>query len=54
MYHHFPEDTRYAVLFREMVSINYYNLIKIVFYVIKKIMVLFLELEYSLSLDTDL
>jgi hypothetical protein len=38
MYHYFTKDTIYAVLFREIVSVNYWNLIKIVKSVLKEIL----------------
>jgi hypothetical protein len=39
----FSEDTTYAVLFREMVSLNYCNLIKVIRDILEKIAVSFFE-----------
>jgi hypothetical protein len=64
MYSYFPEDTTYEVLVREMVYINYLNLIKTVRTVFNNITILglggpcegypFLELEYLQLPGSDL
>jgi hypothetical protein len=59
MYSYFPEDTACAVLFKEMVSINNWHIIKLFRAIFEKIVILFLEplfleLECSYSLGMDL
>jgi hypothetical protein len=61
---YFPEDAIYVVLFREMVFINYCNLIKVVIGHLEKSAILFLavhakgpyffDLDCSYLLGTDL
>lgn len=46
-YPYFPEDTINVVSFREVLSINYRNLIKIVGAVFKKIAILFLATHFK-------
>jgi hypothetical protein len=62
MYYYFPEGTTCAVLFKEMLSINDRNLIKIITAVLEKITISFLaahlkgpflELECLCSLGAD-
>jgi hypothetical protein len=62
-HHYCPEDTTYALLFKDMASINYWNLIRTVRAALEKIAILFLsppewslflELECSYSPGTDL
>jgi hypothetical protein len=59
IYSYFPKDTAYTVLFKEMVSINHWHLIKFLEPFFEEIVILFLEplfleLECSYSLGMDL
>jgi hypothetical protein len=58
MYNYLHEDTTYTVRFTELVSINYWNLIKTVWAVFKKMAILcfgaHLKLKCSYPPDTDL